>query len=333
MPRLSTFSSEILPTKIFEQLEFIGIKSVEHFMSISIKDLLTNINSTDKELKEIKKKLVMNYLDEGISGEEFFSSTQKNLQIYRTECAQLNSLISGGVYTGEILEVSGPSFSGSFSKILTTLGKTQFCLSQTLFVSSKTKGTVIYIDTNNSFSDTRLREMHLEFKNKDPEILPILVSFRDKIKIFKLYNIDSFLNVLNEIIIKIKQGKDKFYSNLRLIVIDSINVILGPHEMKKKLFLFMSQISILLKTIASEYDIAIIITNNSVADFEGDKKLKPALGENWKHISNTQLFLDYKIVGDSIIERDATLLKSATFHGYLKSCKFEIDKIGIVDCE
>ena len=84
-------------------------------------------------------------------------------------------------------------------------GKTQFCLSETLFVSSKTKGTVIYIDTNNSFSDTRLREMHLEMKNKDPEILPILLTFRDKIKVIKSYNIDSFL------LVQIKKKKKFFF--------------------------------------------------------------------------------------------------------------------------
>ena len=38
---------------------------------------------------EIKKNLVMKYSDSGITGDEFFSNTQKNLQIYKTESTQL----------------------------------------------------------------------------------------------------------------------------------------------------------------------------------------------------------------------------------------------------
>ena len=84
--------------------------------------------------------------------------------------------------------------------------------------------------------------------------------------------------------------------------------------MKSRVFLLIGQISTLLKSISSDFNISIIITNNSVSDYEGDKKTKPALGETWKHISNTQLFFEYKILNDSIVEREATLLKSATSH-------------------
>jgi RecA/RadA recombinase len=116
----------------------------------------------------------------------------------------IDNLLSSGVYTNQILEISGPSFSG----------KTQFCLCQTLFVSAKTKGTVIYIDTNNSFSDSRLRELHTETKNKDPEIIPFLVTLRDKIKVFKLYEIDSLLSVC--ILFLIFRFSKKFIKRLKL---------------------------------------------------------------------------------------------------------------------
>jgi hypothetical protein len=95
-----------------------------------------------------------------------------------------------------------------------------------------------------------------------------------------------------------------------MIVIDSINVILGPLSVHSKFFILMGQLSTSMKSLANDYDVAVIVTNNSVLDYEGDKKFKPALGETWKHIANTQLFFEYQIHQDSSIDRKAILTKS-----------------------
>ena len=57
MPRLFNFTPDIISKEIYQQLEFVNIKSVEHFLSLSTKDLLTKIKTTEKVKKKIEKKL------------------------------------------------------------------------------------------------------------------------------------------------------------------------------------------------------------------------------------------------------------------------------------
>lgn len=121
-----------------------------------------------------------------------------------------------------------------------------------------------------------------------------------------------------------------FHQNLRLIVIDSIASVISPIlENDQKSYQLMSQISQLIKVIANQYEIAFLITNNQVVDFE-TKKVKSSLGEYWKQVSNNQIHLDIKTHVQSI-QRIAKITKSISNEISPKPKEFTISSIGICD--
>jgi len=65
----------------------------------------------------------------------------------------LDNLLDGGLFSGNIYELCGPSASG----------KTQLCYSVLLNLIITTKKDIVYIDTKNKFSVNRIKQI---LKNK-----------------------------------------------------------------------------------------------------------------------------------------------------------------------
>lgn len=66
---------------------------------------------------------------------------------------RLDNLLDGGLFSGNIYELCGPSASG----------KTQLCYSVLLNLIITTKKDIVYIDTKNKFSVNRIKQI---LKNK-----------------------------------------------------------------------------------------------------------------------------------------------------------------------
>ncbi|KAK1321724.1 hypothetical protein QJS10_CPA03g01463 [Acorus calamus] len=88
----------------------------------------------------------------------------------------------------------------------------------------------------------------------------------------------------------IKQVKDEG-SNLRLIVIDSISSLLAPilGGIDANGWSLMQSAGFLLKRLAGEHNLSVLVTNHTVGGEGGIPK--PALGESWKSIPHVRLLL------------------------------------------
>lgn len=149
---------------------------------------------------------------------------------------------------------------------------------------------------------------------------------KDKIQVCKIFDVYKLIDSLHQVIEYIKSDKSDFHQNLRLIIIDSIATILTPIlENEPRPYQLMSQLSQLMKVIANHYEIAFLITNNQVNDFD-NKKVKASLGEFWKQIPNNQIHLDLK----PNVQRIAKITKSISLE-VSKSKEFMISSIGICD--
>lgn len=200
-------------------------------------------------------------------------------------------------------------------------------------------GTVLYIDTMNSFSAQRLLQIAQTRKEKGLIGIPVNHTL-SRIRCIHAFNAHTLIKLLVNIMDNIKAEvilnlllivlqNSTFYSSLKMLIIDSIGGIMSPivgiKDQKGQLIL--NHISRLLKRIAVEHDIAVIITNYTVTS--GDGKIKAALGESWTHISNTQVMLQFAESGMDGL-RNAFLTKSCTKPVNVR-VQFVIDDSGISD--
>eukprot|EP00698_Gefionella_okellyi_P001368 TRINITY_DN11312_c0_g1_i2.p1 TRINITY_DN11312_c0_g1~~TRINITY_DN11312_c0_g1_i2.p1 ORF type:complete len:258 (+),score=41.07 TRINITY_DN11312_c0_g1_i2:78-851(+) len=181
---------------------------------------------------------------------------------------QLDEILDGGVFPGEVTELIGrPS-----------TGKTQLCLSACVQAARHGLDT-IFIDTLNCFNSSRIIGMN----NKD---LTDSLRLLSHIKFLRVFSIFQMLTALQTIDSSLSKT-----SNVRLLIVDSvascIMPILGgqqPHG-----HAMMATVGRLLNRIAQKHQIAVLITNYMVgADGSG---VKPALGESWSHVPSTQMLL------------------------------------------
>ncbi len=74
---------------------------------------------------------------------------------FPTGCSRLDEMLEGGVLTGDVTELVGPSGAG----------KTQLCMQICTVVTSVTDASALYIDTCSSFSVPRVLEIRENLAN------------------------------------------------------------------------------------------------------------------------------------------------------------------------
>ncbi|XP_072997413.1 DNA repair protein RAD51 homolog 4 isoform X3 [Typha latifolia] len=134
-------------------------------------------------------------------------------------------------------------------------GKTQVCLYSASHIADKHLGVVMFLDTCNSFSPNRIA---------------------------------CIVNQLPTSLVKdVNIGGGK----ICLLIIDSISSLIGPTlggKSSEGRFLMVS-VGIILKRLANDYNLSVLVTNHMVSGEGG--LLKPALGESWKTIPHIRLVI------------------------------------------
>jgi RecA/RadA recombinase len=233
----------------------------------------------------------------------------------------LDQHLNDGLGTGQIYEFFGISASG----------KTQMCLTACYLATSTSTATCLYFDTNGSFSSERIVEIAKErlVLDDDVEFLPCEEVLRDKIQVIRCHELFQLISTLQEVFQAISSDKLSFYRDLRMIIIDSIASLLSPYiGNDPKLLSLISQAATLLKVLANEYAIVVIVTNNVVNDYE-TKERRSALGEFWKNVSNFQILLDFKMSEIGVPRRFCKLIKSRVNEN--SQVSFMITKAGTID--
>ncbi|XP_057955709.1 DNA repair protein RAD51 homolog 4 isoform X3 [Malania oleifera] len=219
------------------------------------------------------------------NGMELFEDTQRNKIVLSTGCeGYLESELSLIAFdVGHVTELVGPSSSG----------KTQVCLQAASTVAKDYVGGVAFLDTGNSFSAKRVACLIGQTLDLDPDLKEakhkIVQKVMSGILCYSVFDIFAMLDVLHQLEsnLKCRAGDNE----LHLLIIDSISSLIttvlggsGPHG-----HALMVSAGYLLKKLAHEHNISVVVTNHMVGGEGG--VLKPALGESWKCIPHVRLLL------------------------------------------
>ncbi|CAN1230773.1 DNA repair protein RAD51 homolog 4 [Linum grandiflorum] len=192
---------------------------------------------------------------------------------------RLDSFLHGGLRVGQLTELVGQSSSG----------KTQFCLRFAASVAKiNRRSSVVYIDTGNSFSSRRIEQFV-----RDSERTDIVQRAMSRILCHSVFDIFSLFDTLHQFELKLRsQEEEEDCMATRLLIIDSISSLITPilGGTSSQGRALMTSLGFLLKKLAHEHNIAVLVTNHMVGAGEGGS-LKPALGESWKSIPHVRLML------------------------------------------
>ncbi|CAN1808581.1 DNA repair protein RAD51 homolog 4 [Linum perenne] len=184
-----------------------------------------------------------------------------NKRVLSTGLLGLDSFLNGGLRIGQLTELVGQSSSG----------KTQFCLRIASSVAKMDKSNVVYIDTGNSFSSKLIEQFVRESCDSafDQDRISVVQRVMSRILCHSVFDVFLLFDVLHQLDIRLKS---------RVVV----SYDCEGHGL-------MASLGVLLKKLAHEYNIAILVTNHMVGGEGGS--LKPALGESWKSIPHVRLLL------------------------------------------
>ncbi|KAJ1292659.1 hypothetical protein BS78_01G006800 [Paspalum vaginatum] len=200
-----------------------------------------------------------------------------------------DTLLGGGLRQGQLTEVTGPSSSG----------KTQFCLHSASHVAAKHMGVVMYLDTSNSFSPSRIAtiidgtpglfcQRGFDLQPKDVRLKNIMRSIICE----SVFDVFALSEVLHQLEVSLLNDKEKNGgSRICLLIIDSISSLLAPIIGGKypQGRAMMISVAMILKKLADEHNLAVLVTNHMVS--AGNGAVKPALGESWKAVPHVRLVI------------------------------------------
>lgn len=207
--------------------------------------------------------------------------TRAELIQLSTGSRQLDALLDGGIETGSITEIFGEF----------RTGKTQLC--HTLAVTCQlpveqggAEGKALYIDTEGTFRPASLIQIAERFGLDGNDIL-------DNVAYARAYNSDHQCQLLQQASALMSQ------SRYALLVVDSATALYrtdysGRGELSARQ-MHMAKFLRSLQRLADEYGVAVVITNQVVAQVDGmsfaGPTTKPIGGNIMAHASTTRLSL------------------------------------------
>ncbi|KAK7262412.1 hypothetical protein RJT34_29985 [Clitoria ternatea] len=264
-----------------------AILSVEDFLLHDLDTLIAfaDNHSTSHRLKQGIDQLlsIIDALNPPLlNGLQLLEDAQRNKHVVSTGCEGIDTLLGGGLREGQLTELVGPSSSG----------KTQACLLSASTVA-KHKSSVMYLDTGNSFSPQRIacfvgQSSGHVFDNQADHMLKKVL---DRIICYSVFDIYQMFDVLHQLKINLRSEIVRSNQHVRLLIVDSISSLITPilGGSGPQGHALMISAGFLLKKLAHEHNIAVMVTNHVVSGEDGISK--PALGESWKSVPHVRLFL------------------------------------------
>ncbi|KAF3617319.1 DNA repair protein RAD51 -like protein 4 [Capsicum annuum] len=213
-----------------------------------------------------------------VDGQDLLDDTLQNKRFLPTGCKSIDTFLLGGLREGYLTELVGTSSSG----------KTQICL-QAASAVAKSWGKIVFLDSGNSFSPKRVSQIITQTSDLSAyEVDKGLQQVMNNIVCLSVFDIFTLFEVLHQLKNNLRSQIDQ---HIRMVIIDSISSLITPilggggahgHAL-------MVSVGFLLKRLAHEHDISILVTNHMVAGERGTSK--PALGESWRSIPHVRLLL------------------------------------------
>ncbi len=264
---------------LLEKLSKAGYNTIESISWLNPEELVEAIKIDLETAQKIIKEAISNVDSKQFSAADLLLKEKQKLRI-STGSNNLDELLGGGIYTGEITEISGEF----------ATGKTQICFQlsvnvQLPVIQGGVEGSVYYIDTEGTFTSTRVAQIASE-RGFEPK------KFLENIAVTRTYNSDHLMFLIKNVEKIIRQR------NVKLLIIDSIAShfraeYIGDNKLVKRQQVVMN-LAETLKKLLDKFEIAIVVTNQVIATFDEslfDKSPHPALGFAWAHRPHQRLLL------------------------------------------
>ncbi|KAI5054772.1 hypothetical protein GOP47_0029917 [Adiantum capillus-veneris] len=227
-----------------------------------------------------------------LDGVDVLALMQQTVSFLPSGCKSFDDILSGGFRDGTVTELFGSS----------SAGKTQICI-QTAAYAALHGSVVVYIDTCNSFSPSRLCDVLLGLLgSKSNETWSNIAEALKLVMCYRVHDVFSLLELLHQMDktfgAGVQESEGVWLRDTRLIVLDSISSVVSPILGSSYVqgHALMMKCGQTLKKIASENSLRILVTNHMVTG--GNRIAKPALGESWKVVPNIRLHISREAGSD-----------------------------------
>ncbi|CAL8364494.1 unnamed protein product [Lota lota] len=296
-----------LDENIVRDLRAANITTVEDLVASDTEELAQKCSLSYMALLAIRRVLLAQHTAFPVSGADLYEELLSSTAIVSTSVPSLDKLLDSGLYTGEITELSGGPGTG----------KSQVCFAAAVHTAHQLKQSVIYIDTTGGLSASRLLQMLQVQTDHVEEQMEAL----QRIRVFRVFDIFSLLGCLHTIRCGGLQQASLGGGSVKAVIVDSVSAIISPTLGGKQNegMSLMMQVAGALKTIAKDFNVAVLVTNHVKRGAGGE--LQAGLGLSWSHVPRTRLLLERSKSPGPLLgsTRTATLVKSSRQPCHIKA--------------
>uniref|UniRef100_A0A803XTT4 DNA repair protein n=1 Tax=Meleagris gallopavo TaxID=9103 RepID=A0A803XTT4_MELGA len=267
-----------LTEEMIQLLRANNIRTVVDFVSSDLEDVAQNCSVSYKVLVAVRRVLLAQFSAFPTNGADLYEELKSSTAILPTGSPSLDQLLDAGLYTGEVTELAGAPGSG----------KTQVCLSIAANVSLGLRQHVVFLDSTGGFTASRLYQMlqaRVEDREEQMEAL-------QRVQVVRVFDIYEMLRALHEVRDCLSQQVESSAGLLKAVLIDSVSAVLSPllGGRQSEGLAIMMQLARELKTLAKEFSVAVLVTNQVTRD-NSTSALKSALGRSWSFVPSTRVLL------------------------------------------
>ncbi|NXA76607.1 RA51D protein, partial [Thryothorus ludovicianus] len=265
-----------------------GIRTVVDFVSSDLEDVAQKCSLSYKALVAVRRVLLAQFSAFPANGADLYEELKSSTAILPTGSPSLDQLLDSGLYTGEVTELMGAPGSG----------KTQVCLGIAASVSLGLKQHVLFLDSTGGFTASRLYQMlraQTEDEEEQASCFVLQLEALQRIQVVRVFNIYELLSALQELRDRLSQQVVSSMGPLKMVLLDSVSAVIYPllGGRQSEGLALMMQLSRELKTLAREFSLAVVVTNQVTRD-SSTGPLKPALGRSWSFVPSTRVLLESK---------------------------------------
>ncbi|XP_077168302.1 DNA repair protein RAD51 homolog 4 [Paroedura picta] len=268
-----------LTAEMVQQLKDNGVKTVMDLVSSDLEMIARKCSLSYKALVAVRRVLLAQFSSFPVNGADLYEELKSSTAILSTGSKSLDKLLDGGLYTGEVMELTGSPGSG----------KTQVCLHIAASVSENLKRGVLYVDSTGGFTATRLLQL-LEGRTEAEEGQ---VEALQRIQVARVFDAYKLLDVLHEFHRTMAQEVISVSAPVNILVVDSASAVIYPllGIRQPDGMALMMHVARELKTLAKELGLAVVVTNHVTRDASSGQ-IKPALGHSWSFVPSTRVLLE-----------------------------------------
>lgn len=267
-----------------DALERAGVRSAEALLAHDAGDLARRVPGAAAEgVAELQAAADRLFAPRSTTAAALCDDVREESAIFGTGSDGLDSLLGGGLLTGEVYELVGPPGSG----------KSRLASLAAARVAATSDAAVVYIDTSASFSPERVLETRAAWEAAGEHVRSAEETL-SSIRCVAAHTLPALITAVDGVRRMLDAQEWQFASALRVVVVDSLSSVVAPvlggglsdgHAM-------MWHAARSLKALACAHHVACLVTCHTVhgrADHGGAER--PALGRSWAYAADTRVSL------------------------------------------